>query len=124
MAPRLRLKERRIREELEDVSGFPHWRYQAGGSTAYKNFKLYTRPGVWEQEVIKRAYWWTVGDPPNVKFFTFLEDALFYVERLQNLPIRIIKPGRGVTQPRHAPIVTRNAAVEEEARRNGIMLDF
>jgi hypothetical protein len=58
----------------------------------------------------------------TLRFFSHLEDALFYAERLASLPIEIKKPGRGVLQPRHAPIVTRDAAVEEKLRREDIML--
>jgi len=99
----LNTEERQIRRGREQVKEYPHWRYQfVRGSTNYKTFLLYSRPGSWGEEVAWRDGLWMAGTKwrGTLRFFSHLEDALFYAERLANAPIQIKKPGRGVIQPR------------------------
>src|SRR6266404_2745078 len=115
----LNTEERHIRKELEKVKGFPHWRYQfVRGSTTYKSFLLYVAPAIWVQEVAYRNGQWMAGTKwrGTLHFFSHLEDALFYAERLEELPIQIKKPIRGSYQQRHSPIVTRDSCEEERLR--------
>jgi hypothetical protein len=126
MLQRLNTEELQIRRGLEKVKEYPRWRYQfVRGSTTYQTFLLYTAPRLWVEEVAFRNGLWMTGTKwrGSLRFFSHLEDALFYAERLADLPIEIKKPARGVLQPRHAPIGTRDAAVEERLRRDDIMLD-
>jgi hypothetical protein len=126
MLRKLNTEELQTRKELEKVKEYPRWRYQfVRGSNTYKTFLLYTSPRIWVEEVAHRNGLWMAGTKwrGTLRFFTHLEDALFYAERLAVLPIEIKKPAWGVLSRRHAPITTRDAAVEERLRRDDIMLD-
>lgn len=123
----LNTEERQIRRGLEKVKEYPHWRYKfVRGCTNYKTFLFYIAPTIWVEEVAWRNGMWMTGTKwrGTQRFFSHLEDALFYAERLQNRVIEIKKPGRGVLQPRHAPIVMRDAAVEEKLRREDIGWEY
>jgi len=110
-------KEQAIRNSLKGRRPYPQWKYDS----TTMGFLYYIHPHRWIQEVNKTLdnRWWV---EEGALHFNRLEDALFYAERLVNASVEIKKPGRGVCQPRHAPIATRDAAVEEKLRREAIML--
>jgi hypothetical protein len=119
-------EELQLRRGLEKVKEYPRWRYQfVRGSTTYKTFLLYAAPRLWVEEVAFRNGLWMAGVKwrETLRFFTHLEDALFYAERLARLNIQVEKPARGVLQQRHAPITTRDLSEEERFCREGVVLD-
>jgi hypothetical protein len=121
----LNKEESQIRRGLEKVREYPHWRYPfVTGSNAYKTFLLYTSPRTWVEEVAWRDGMWMGGSKwrGTRRFFSHLEDALFYAERLAGLPIQIKRPEKGILPQRHAPISIRDLAEEERLRREGVAL--
>jgi hypothetical protein len=125
MLETLNAEEDQLRRKLEKVKEYPRWRYKfVRGSTNYKTFLLYTRPTLWIEEVAHRNGLWMAGLKwrGTLRLFSHLEDALFYAERLANLPIRVGIPVKGRLPARHSPINGRNICSEDRKRWDDIML--
>lgn len=125
MIEKLNAEETQIRRRLEKAKEYPRWRYQfVRGSTTYKTFLLYTKPAIWIEEVAHRDGMWMAGRKSRgtLRFFSHLEDAMFYAERLADLPIQVYRPVRGMLPARHAPITGRGFCPGEGSCWDDIML--